>query len=382
MAYRKFASVLASVATIAMVIAPALRAQPGREGSGIEISLQHVGERAAAAADPYAAAIAGNRNSPEYAAALRTSLNRAYRDVLSREARRAAVLFEQLDVSSFSAIFGRSAVTDRGDSLPPPDMFDFDVRYRENLMQLIRGGQDVDRIWNGRPTNGYQNTVAIVGGSGICTGTVIARNAVLTAQHCHCGGVNRQVYVGHEFDDTGPLFRIVRSEPMRRCNDPGSNPADAAVMFIDGAFPDSVVPARLAAPAQIDNARIVRAVGFGRTETGRVGRKMMVDIPVASAACNGAVTQPGAPAVNDSAYYGCGSGFELVAGRPMLDKDTCNGDSGGPIFVIDAEGGEWLAGATSRAVSREGLRPCGDGGIYVRVDGPVRSWLTSLGITI
>src|SRR6185295_12919802 len=112
------------------------------------------------------------------------------------------------------------------------------------------------------------NTVAIVGGTGICTGSVIARNAVLTAQHCHCDGVNKQVYVGSEFDDSQPLIRVVRSEPMRRCEDPQSSPADTAVLFIDGEFPASVEIARFATPALIDNARTVRAVGFGRTENG------------------------------------------------------------------------------------------------------------------
>jgi endonuclease G len=58
------------------------------------------------------------------------------------------------------------------------------------------------------------------------------------------------------------------------------------------------------------------------------------------------------------------SDLEFVAGGGGFD--SCNGDSGGPAY-IDVEGVRKVAGLTSRA-SEGFTNPCGDGGIYTRVD--------------
>jgi secreted trypsin-like serine protease len=73
-------------------------------------------------------------------------------------------------------------------------------------------------------------------------------------------------------------------------------------------------------------------------------------------------------------------GLELVAGRPLLARDSCTGDSGGPFYVQD--GANWLlAAATSRATDSS-MSNCGDGGVYVRVD-RYRSWIDSIaGVTL
>lgn len=64
--------------------------------------------------------------------------------------------------------------------------------------------------------------------------------------------------------------------------------------------------------------------------------------------------------------YGCNAGIEMIARAPFLDKESCNGDSGGPAYMWS--GSDWLlAGATSRA-TKESQRNCGDGRIYTRVD--------------
>jgi secreted trypsin-like serine protease len=102
---------------------------------------------------------------------------------------------------------------------------------------------------------------------------------------------------------------------------------------------------------------------------------------MSSVACNNTVnTAKGA--VLDQDYYHCTSGREIVAGAPSLDKDTCNGDSGGPLYVQSSDGSLYLAGTTSRPTGTPGLRPCGNGGIYVRTDGAVVNWIQSLGIHV
>ncbi len=78
------------------------------------------------------------------------------------------------------------------------------------------------------------------------------------------------------------------------------------------------------------------------------------------------------PLAGNAKKFGGDPRTEFVAGAPFLDKDSCNGDSGGPAYVYQR--GRWLlAGATSRA-TRSAVRPCGDGGIYTTVDA-YRDWI-------
>jgi secreted trypsin-like serine protease len=119
---------------------------------------------------------------------------------------------------------------------------------------------------------------------------------------------------------------------------------------------------RIAGAATLQAAFSVRLAGFGNTDvfsSSGYGRRRMVDVPIAS---------------NDPAF-GADVDTEFVAGAPFLDRDSCNGDSGGPAYV--QVGNEWqLAGATSRATASS-FRPCGDGGIYTRV-GSYEDWITSV----
>ena len=114
----------------------------------------------------------------------------------------------------------------------------------------------------------------------------------------------------------------------------------------------------------IDAARDGRVVGFGNTDprgSEGYGIKRQVDVPIASPSCEGTLDGQ-----NDEARYRCHAGFEFVAGKPLLAKDSCTGDSGGPFYVEGRDG--WLlAGATSRATNAA-PNDCGDGGVYVRIE--------------
>ena len=106
-----------------------------------------------------------------------------------------------------------------------------------------------------------------------------------------------------------------------------------------------VKPRPLAPASLIDAATDGRVVGFGTTDlagTMGYGRKLQTDVPIVSRACAGKVKSK-----KDSAVYGCHLGKEIVAGKPLLNRDTCRGDSGGPLYII--KGKQWLlAGVTSR----------------------------------
>ena len=77
----------------------------------------------------------------------------------------------------------------------------------------------------------------------------------------------------------------------------------------------------------------------------------------------------------DATVYGCHSGKELVAGKPLLLHDTCRGDSGGPLYIADKKGKWVLAGVTSRGTNLS-TTMCGDGGTYTRVD-KYAAWIKS-----
>jgi secreted trypsin-like serine protease len=87
----------------------------------------------------------------------------------------------------------------------------------------------------------------------------------------------------------------------------------------------------------------------------------MVDVPIIGWQCD----------ARRQADYGCDPAHEMVISR-TAGRDTCDGDSGGPVFER-IDGGWRLLAITSRPVAFSAVR-CGDGGVYVRVDS-LRSWI-------
>jgi secreted trypsin-like serine protease len=99
----------------------------------------------------------------------------------------------------------------------------------------------------------------------------------------------------------------------------------------------------------------------------------MVDIVIASYQCDGSALA----GIPDSRIYRCSPSHELVAAS--LNRDTCGGDSGGPVFVFGQDSKPYIAGVTSRAIVG---RKCGPGGIYViPAAPPVRAWLEARGVS-
>jgi|GEM_PF-3991507 len=108
-------------------------------------------------------------------------------------------------------------------------------------------------------------------------------------------------------------------------------------------------------------------VGFGLTESKVLGQKRVTSIHVADPICS----------VAGMKLYGCSVGRETVVIDFESKRDTCGGDSGGPVFIRDANGrGYYLVAATSRAVGKG--RACGPGGIYSLITPRVIDWLTNV----
>jgi len=243
-----------------------------------------------------------------------------------------------------------------------------DPRYVANLRALalqtsnarIIGGTSVD-------PKDFPDCVA-VGSDTLwaCTGTLIAPNAVLTAAHCQ--DFHTRVFVGNDVTKKGKIVKVKKKIRHQSFDDKFNN--DLMVLILEKKVTGVKPRARAAADA-IQHAATARLVGFGSTRldgSGSLGAKLQTDVPIVSNGCDGNVN--GKP---DEQTYGCHLNHEIVAGKPLLNHDSCKGDSGGPLFVQDTAGNWLLAGVTSRGTDHT-QNMCGDGGIYTRVDA-YKKWI-------
>jgi secreted trypsin-like serine protease len=248
-----------------------------------------------------------------------------------------------------------------------------DPRYLKNARELARRTMGGTRIIGGSPVKAGEFLDCVAVGSDAqwgCTGTLIGPNVVVTAGHC--ADFATRVYFGIDVTQPGKIVRVKKRVRHPKYHQAGKH-NDLMVLLLESGVTD-VAPRGLASGPLIDKATDGRVVGFGATEPSGAfgyGRKQQVDVPIASNACRAQVDGH-----DDDVSYGCDRSLELVAGRPLLARDTCNGDSGGPFYVTGADGGRLLAAATSRATD-SAVSNCGDGGIYVRID-RYRSWIVGI----
>jgi secreted trypsin-like serine protease len=251
--------------------------------------------------------------------------------------------------------------------------------YAKNLRKMLARSATVEDLNPAGPTlrivggvveveNKFPDCVCVGGAGGYCcTGTLIGKNVVVTAGHCYpCIRLGTKVFVGLNISQPGKEYtgKVVRHP---KYGQEGKH-NDLCVIILDKDI-EEAKPRECATSAEVEAADFARAVGYGTTDfagTVGFGVRRYVDLPVVSARCGGET---------ETTRYGCDADFELIAGIVGLNKDTCKGDSGGPIYVIVNGAWKW-AGATSRATD-EAPRVCGDGGIYVRGD-KYLDWIKSL----
>lgn len=212
----------------------------------------------------------------------------------------------------------------------------------------------------------WPDVVAVLGKKGLCTGTLVAPDVVLTAGHCI---------------DIEPIYVVTHADSL----EPGAPGENIAVKW-SRAYPEwenrfdvgVVVLQRMARPtpraiatACLANERLaagapVTIVGYGLIApdaTDANTRLHQARMPVTDPFCEHA------PGCLKSAWP---KGEFAAGGR---GTDACFGDSGGPAY-LETKSGYALAGVVSRAVAVEGL-PCGNGGIYARAD-KVVAWIQSV----
>jgi hypothetical protein len=327
-----------------------------------------------------------------------------------------------LVLAFFGAATGASAqVTDAPEQFRTMALGDPASIDREGLNQrfgiLVTHGDDVP--------SGMHNTVVRISfratpastRESVCTGIrLLGRNVVLTAAHCSCGVLGTYRFVTKEtFDKLVPgqpiagEWRAVRYPARYPGYDcalpPEAQPGkDLAVFFVfssddkdfsrnaDSHKPEDLV--RFASMHQVRDAGDVYLLvaGFGVTETGDLPHVLQQGlIRIGSHFCSRGAF--GGTACEGFREFALGS--EGPSGTPF-PVDTCNGDSGGPVFwyppnAVDIKGVSFqppaaLVGITSRALAVADHLPgmlCGGGGVYTAVGhSAVIDWLWSLGVTV
>ncbi|WP_441276939.1 trypsin-like serine protease [Tardiphaga sp. 172_B4_N1_3] len=254
--------------------------------------------------------------------------------------------------------------------------------FRENVRAALTNEKSngFARIWRGEKVDRpdiYPDAV-LIRGEGICTGTLITPNHVLSAAHCYCDKVSADVTVGLSLEIVSQSAQIdlAKSKTNIACNllDTASkqlvnlNKGDLALFKLKTPI-HGVKIRKIATEELIRRTKLVRAVGFGRIAAGTAGVKFAIDIPIASYDCTEPQYRTGA--------YSCAEGDELNAAG--LNRDTCEGDSGGPTYVLGESVNLYLAAVTSRSIRPDSA--CGSGGIYVKLTTKkVRDWLIASGV--
>ena len=196
-----------------------------------------------------------------------------------------------------------------------------------------------------------------------CSGVLVAERLVLTAGHCVSDTLDQVAIGGVDLDDPSG-FEWIDVERATLYEDHW-NTNDIGVLELAEAAVTAPAPLALGcAEAFVVDGAEASVVGFGNTELdggGPTTRLHEADLAVVAADCQ-------------DASAGCNPGWnDLVAGGDGVD--SCVGDSGGPLFVW-GEGRPYLAATVSRAALPHDTT-CGDGGVYVRVDG-VADWITEV----
>ncbi|WP_155956468.1 trypsin-like serine protease [Rhizobium sp. CF080] len=243
----------------------------------------------------------------------------------------------------------------------------------------------------------------------LCTGVALGDNTVLTAGHCGCALASTYRIQYPRFGDPAFETQFYRPRTLARapltffgydCQRPDTpQPGrDLALLFLSPVKPEDrsgvtpppvasmIVPYELAQAGKLES---MLALGYGRRENGDFPRDLIAAfIGLRDPFC-----------LNDRGdASGCAPFREFTLSSLVSETDpaadTCDGDSGGPVYFIHgkindsgmAEYHRILVGITSRGldgVPQFGPTDCGGGGVYTAVGhSDVLKWLAVNGVPL
>jgi hypothetical protein len=209
------------------------------------------------------------------------------------------------------------------------------------------------RIVNGLNTTNYPTTGQLLYGGPFpitdnsqaswCTGTLIGCSTFLTAAHC----VEEDTTASHYrvFLQNAGVLDVASIATHPNYTSGGFPEFDVAVLKLTAPV-TAIDPTAINTSASPPFGTVGTIVGFGQTDGSGQGAQ---DYGIKRAGLVQTTNCAGLLSGLGNSELVCWN-FLSPLGTPGLDSNTCNGDSGGPLFV-DIGGGEVVAGITSGGTS-------------------------------
>ncbi len=196
----------------------------------------------------------------------------------------------------------------------------------------------------------------------LCTASILSENIAITAAHCVEGNVeDMQISFGVNTasQETRSIDDIALNSIWKTRQNERTNNGDIALVKFSGGLPKKTHAATLIKKSyKLSNGEIVTLAGFGISKLNGLsdgsGRLRTVDVKIANA--NFSQTE--------------------VSIDQRSRKGACHGDSGGPAFIQDTNGGLLLWGITSRGI-KDPTDQCAGESVYTRIM-PYSRWINSV----